>query len=122
MATGPYAPTTIVTQTSGTVATTPIYVRLISGLTSNTYNGDIIASSTGAPNVTLSLTGIVNPAVPQISTFGTVGSLDYQFGTGPSTEDSFFVEGLFLTSDITCLLYTSPSPRDKRQSRMPSSA
>ena len=26
------------------------------------------------------------------------------------------------TSIITCLLYTSPSPRDKRQSRMPSSA
>ena len=24
--------------------------------------------------------------------------------------------------DATCLLYTSPSPRDKRQSRMPSSA
>ena len=24
--------------------------------------------------------------------------------------------------EITCLLYTSPSPRDKRQSRMPSSA
>ena len=24
--------------------------------------------------------------------------------------------------DTTCLLYTSPSPRDKRQSRMPSSA
>ena len=30
---------------------------------------------------------------------------------------------LFLASDdSTCLLYTSPSPRDKRQSRMPSSA
>ena len=27
-----------------------------------------------------------------------------------------------LRDDITCLLYTSPSPRDKRQSRMPSSA
>ena len=26
------------------------------------------------------------------------------------------------TNDVTCLLYTSPSPRDKRQSRMPSSA
>ena len=25
-------------------------------------------------------------------------------------------------SDVACLLYTSPSPRDKRQSRMPSSA
>ena len=27
-----------------------------------------------------------------------------------------------LTEDLACLLYTSPSPRDKRQSRMPSSA
>ena len=26
------------------------------------------------------------------------------------------------TPDKSCLLYTSPSPRDKRQSRMPSSA
>ena len=26
------------------------------------------------------------------------------------------------TMDDACLLYTSPSPRDKRQSRMPSSA
>ena len=26
------------------------------------------------------------------------------------------------TAYVTCLLYTSPSPRDKRQSRMPSSA
>ena len=25
-------------------------------------------------------------------------------------------------NDLGCLLYTSPSPRDKRQSRMPSSA
>ena len=28
----------------------------------------------------------------------------------------------FLASIMACLLYTSPSPRDKRQSRMPSSA
>ena len=27
-----------------------------------------------------------------------------------------------ISGDIICLLYTSPSPRDKRQSRMPSSA
>ena len=27
-----------------------------------------------------------------------------------------------LTQQMSCLLYTSPSPRDKRQSRMPSSA
>ena len=31
-------------------------------------------------------------------------------------------ENAFVASFIGCLLYTSPSPRDKRQSRMPSSA
>ena len=33
------------------------------------------------------------------------------------------IEGLHLGAPVSiCLLYTSPSPRDKRQSRMPSSA
>ena len=32
------------------------------------------------------------------------------------------VNGLYAQGDYPCLLYTSPSPRDKRQSRMPSSA
>ena len=31
-------------------------------------------------------------------------------------------EAIYLDDDDRCLLYTSPSPRDKRQSRMPSSA
>ena len=29
---------------------------------------------------------------------------------------------MFFENSTSCLLYTSPSPRDKRQSRMPSSA
>ena len=33
-----------------------------------------------------------------------------------------FPEGLEAGMSRICLLYTSPSPRDKRQSRMPSSA
>ena len=50
---------------------------------------------------------------------------------GPnSTEhiDRILLEGgdkikrILVTHTHTCLLYTSPSPRDKRQSRMPSSA
>ena len=38
--------------------------------------------------------------------------------------DLIDVYGSIFTTDLndTCLLYTSPSPRDKRQSRMPSSA
>ena len=37
---------------------------------------------------------------------------------------SFFesIQPIFLDKYFGCLLYTSPSPRDKRQSRMPSSA
>ena len=39
---------------------------------------------------------------------------------GPETTDRLLaLDTLYLN---TCLLYTSPSPRDKRQSRMPSSA
>ena len=33
-----------------------------------------------------------------------------------------FVAALFGGQDSACLLYTSPSPRDMRRSRMPSSA
>ena len=31
-------------------------------------------------------------------------------------------EGMYQDNDKTCLLYTSPSPRDRTRSRMPSSA
>ena len=37
-------------------------------------------------------------------------------------EDKFSKDYEKVDLSITCLLYTSPSPRDKRQSRMPSSA
>ena len=40
----------------------------------------------------------------------------------PATCGAFEREGFEFTRGQICLLYTSPSPRDKRQSRMPSSA
>ena len=49
-------------------------------------------------------------------------------GKAISIDDALdYVWGYTIVNDITardihCLLYTSPSPRDKRQSRMPSSA
>ena len=51
-------------------------------------------------------------------------------GTKFETMSTWGKEGDTMSLDIdplshpawTCLLYTSPSPRDKRQSRMPSSA
>ena len=49
-------------------------------------------------------------------------NLTVRFTTGWSTSKmALFAEGIILR-DYSCLLYTSPSPRDKRQSRMPSSA
>ena len=44
--------------------------------------------------------------------------------TGPSVEAEYAsaIRGLREVSDSTCLLYTSPSPRDRQKSRMPSSA
>ena len=45
---------------------------------------------------------------------------------GPVAQDVLFVPYAAITYSwdeyVACLLYTSPSPRDKRQSRMPSSA
>ena len=41
----------------------------------------------------------------------------------PNQETSMDVDSVFETYDSnTCLLYTSPSPRDPKTSRMPSSA
>ena len=52
----------------------------------------------------------------------TYGMTSYQL-----LEDNFYFNGqedplFYLGYSKACLLYTSPSPRDKRQSRMPSSA
>ena len=44
------------------------------------------------------------------------------FATSSSVSDSGAGEAAGTTSAATCLLYTSPSPRDATLSRMPSSA
>ena len=36
--------------------------------------------------------------------------------------NDYDVKDFIEAQNVSCLLYTSPSPRDKRQSRMPSSA
>ena len=39
-----------------------------------------------------------------------------------SIPESSYIRAMQVMQGFDCLLYTSPSPRDKRQSRMPSSA
>ena len=53
-------------------------------------------------------------------------SLGYDFqileGGANLTDENRFTGGINFDQDINCLLYTSPSPRDRTRSRMPSSA
>ena len=74
------------------------------------------------------LVGITEVQVKSVSTFY---SMYKQEPTGKyllsvcksiSCEINNSKEIIDVVKDFTCLLYTSPSPRDKRQSRMPSSA
>ena len=53
------------------------------------------------------------------------GSRTYVMGILNVTPDSFSGDGIIAKGDaveVACLLYTSPSPRDRTRSRMPSSA
>ena len=97
-----FASTLTVSQTSGTAEATTIYVRLSSGLSPETYEGVVTASSNGATDSTLSISGIVSPENPEFTVAANLDDFNYLASTGgPSPEDSFSVEGLFLQDDIS---------------------
>ena len=80
------------------------------------------------PNVTVTLINVVTGDRQQTATndsgsyhFGNLPAGDYQVQFEAPAGFEFTASSTDLTPD-SCLLYTSPSPRDKRQSRMPSSA
>ena len=95
------------------------------------YGLDQIVVSTGAKqsiaNVVLSLVDegdeVIIPApywVSYIEIVRMAGGVPIIVKAG--IESDFKITGEQLANAITCLLYTSPSPRDQRGSRMPSSA
>lgn len=47
--------------TSGTVASTTVYARLMAGLAPNSYSGNIVLASTGATAINVALSGTVSP-------------------------------------------------------------
>ena len=65
---------------------------------------------------------IFNRRRKKVSAAGVVETL-VESGAKSQSDKRFATSWTNLIKDIeNCLLYTSPSPRDKRQSRMPSSA
>ena len=66
-------------------------------------------------------TGSISLDQPQISV-GETGSIHQTVNTPDFTVDRYGRLTYAATAPIACLLYTSPSPRDRQKSRMPSSA
>ena len=61
--TSEYTPSVTVAAVSGSVSATTIYVRLVGGLSSNTYTGNVTVSATNALNQTVACTGVVDITV-----------------------------------------------------------
>ena len=98
---GTFTSSVTLTQSSG-IASGAVYVRLVSGLSPDTYTDDATVASAGADSQTVSLTGTVTAADPQITVTAFLDDFTYIASEGgPSPEDSFSVEGLFLQDDIS---------------------
>lgn len=94
-------------QTEGTLASTPVYVRLKAGLGANTYAGDATTSSAGTDAKTVALSGEITAADPQFSVTAFLDDFNYVISDAvPSAEQTFAVEGLFLTNN---LVITAPT-------------
>jgi hypothetical protein len=76
---------------------------LASGLTPDSYTGNATITSSGADSKTVGLSGTVTAADPQITVTAFLNDpFDYVVSAGgPSAEDTFSVEGLFLDADIS---------------------
>ena len=76
---------------------------------------NVVVNDINAETAQATVDTITSAGGKAIVNLGDITSYDAAFDIVKSTIDEF--------GDLqACLLYTSPSPRDKRQSRMPSSA
>jgi hypothetical protein len=99
---GTYTASVTLTQSGGTVASTPVYVKLKGGLSVATYGpGNLTAVSTGAITQNVICNGQVVSTATNISSNNTLVGFAYVYNAGPSVEQSFTVSAALLTSNIT---------------------
>jgi hypothetical protein len=99
-----FTSTITLTQAGGTVAETPLYVRLASGLSIAAYNGQITVNSTGATEATISLTGSVTGPTPYVTILQRPTQINL---TDATYESAVLVEiGNYTTDDVRYRLYT----------------
>jgi hypothetical protein len=104
---GTFTSAVTLTQIEGTLASTLIYVRLKADLGVNTYAGEAATSSAGADIKTVALSGEITAADPQFSVIAFLDDFNYVISDAvPSAEQTFAVEGLFLTNNLVIMAPT----------------
>ena len=102
---GGFIPTNPITlvPASGTLSSTPIYVRLKAGLSVNTYSGELItATSAGAANSNVTCNGSVTPMlIPAITVAPTSLTGFLALYGNPSPSQTYTVSGENLISAVT---------------------
>jgi hypothetical protein len=92
----------ILTQTAGTVNNTTIYIRLKAGLAVGAYATEYTTlATTGANTVNVACSNAIVNSPTIISSVSTLPAFTYVVGAGPSTEQSFTVDGTSLTASIS---------------------
>ena len=87
---------------AGNLAAAPIYVRLLSGLPVGIFSGSILMSSAGAPSVSVTANGVVDPAMLSIQ----MSPVNKVYGTNLQTNSSstsFIATGLEYSDKIESL-------------------
>jgi len=105
---GTFSTALTLSQNSGEVAATTLYVRLKAGQSAGSYIEDVTFTSGGASSQTVSVAGTVSPATPEVFISGSATGMNYNEGSGPSDEDSFAVSGRFLTGTEIVVTVTAP--------------
>ena len=85
-------------------------------------NDRVKETSTTTGTGTLNLAGAEQGYESFVSGIGTTNTTFYAIENNSAGEFEVGIGTVTDASPDTCLLYTSPSPRDMRRSRMPSSA
>ena len=88
------------TPTSGTLASTNIYVIMPSGLGVGSHNQNITATALGATSQNLALTGTVTAAPTLTTATSYLGGFIYTAGAGPSGVQSFVLNGTNLSTTL----------------------
>ena len=106
----------------------------LDGMTvSGSFSGSFVGDGSGLTNVSSSIAEVAT--VSDTFTNATSKVVTHNFNTKNvivtvyGDDDSYFIPNSIVTTNVNtvtvtfaCLLYTSPSPRDRQKSRMPSSA